>query len=169
MVSLRRPSTETIRGFLTVQSKLGFTYTAVGATASLPPAGYVVDHTSIKLGQGEEVFMKAKAALGRWQQFRLGWVEAWSPETPIETGEVVAVIARNLGLWWLNACRIVYVLDEPGSVGRYGFAYGTLPDHAGRGRSVFLSNGIVRAERSGMTSWRSLARSGSSPDWAIND
>ena len=63
MVSLRRPSTETIRGFLTVQSKLGFTYTAVGATASLPPADYVVDHTRIKLGQGEEVFMKAKAAL----------------------------------------------------------------------------------------------------------
>ena len=112
MVSLRRPSTETIRGFLTVQSKLGFTHTAVGATASLPPADYVVDHTRIKLGQGEEVFMKAKAALGRWQQFRLGWVEASSPETPIQTGEVVAVIARNLGLWWLNACRIVYVVDE---------------------------------------------------------
>ena len=138
MVSLRRPSTETIRGFLTVQSKLGFTYTAVGATASLPPADYVVDHTRIKLGQGEEVFMKAKAAFGRWQQFRLGWVEVWSPETPIQTGEVVAVIARNLGLWWLNACRIVYVLDEPGSVSRYGFAYGTLPDHAGTGEERFL-------------------------------
>ena len=114
MVSLRRPSTETIREFLASQSKLGFTYTAVGATASLPPADYVVDHTRIKLGQGEEVFMKAKAALGRWQQFRLGWVEVWSPETPIQTGEVVAVIARNVGLWWLNACRIVYVLDEAG-------------------------------------------------------
>ena len=49
MVSLRRPSTETIREFLASQSKLGFTYTAVGATASLPPADYVVDHTRIKL------------------------------------------------------------------------------------------------------------------------
>ena len=138
MVSLRRPSTETIRGFLTVQSKLGFTYTAVGATASLPPADYVVDHTRIKLGQGEEVFMKAKAALGRWQQFRLGWVEAWSPETPIQTGEVVAVIARNVGLWWLNACRIVYVVDEEEPIQRYGFAYGTLPDHAETGEERFL-------------------------------
>ena len=62
--------------------------------------------------------MKAKAALGRWQQFRLGWVEVWSPETPIQTGEVVAVIARNLGLWWLNACRIVYVVDEEEPIGR---------------------------------------------------
>ena len=138
MVSLRRPSTETIRGFLTVQSKLGFTYTAVGATASLPPADYVVDHTRIKLGQGEEVFMRAKSALGRWQQFRLGWVEVWSPETPIQTGEVVAVIARNLGLWWLNACRIVYVVDEEEPIQRYGFAYGTLPDHAETGEERFL-------------------------------
>ena len=167
MLSLRRPSTGAIREFLASQSKLGFTYTAVGATASLPPADYVVDHTRIKLGQGEEVFMKAKAALGRWQQFRLGWVEVWSPETPIQTGEVVAVIARNLGLWWLNACRIVYVLDEPGSVSRYGFAYGTLPDHAGTGEERFLSNGIVCLGRSGMTSWRSLARISYSPGWDI--
>lgn len=112
MVSLRRPSTETIREFLTSQLKLGFTYTAVGATASQPPAGYAVDHTRIKLGDGEEVFKKAKAALGRWEQFRLGWVEAWSPTAMIETGDVVAVVARNLGLWWLNACRVVYVVDE---------------------------------------------------------
>ena len=46
----------------------------VGATASLPPTGSAVDHTRIKLGEGEEVFTKVKAALGRWEQFRLGWV-----------------------------------------------------------------------------------------------
>ncbi len=116
MVSLRRPSVETIREFLTSQSKLGFTYSAVGATASLPPAGYLVNHTRIKLGQGEEVFTRAKDALGRWEQFRLGWLEAWSPNRPIQTGGVVAIIVRNLGVWWLNACRIVYVIDEPGPV-----------------------------------------------------
>jgi uncharacterized protein (UPF0548 family) len=138
MVSLRRPTVETMCGFLTSQSKLGFTYTAIGATASLPPAGYMVDHTRIKLGRGEMVFAKAKDALGRWEQFRLGWLEAWSPRTPIQTGEVVAVIARNIGLWWLNACRIVYVVDETGSVSRYGFANGTLPDHVGTGEERFL-------------------------------
>ena len=100
--------------------------------------GYAVDHTRIKLGEGEEVFTKAKAALGRWEHFRLGWVEVWSPETPIQTGEVVAVIARNLGLWWLNACRIVYVVDEEEPIRRYGFAYGTLPDHAETGEERFL-------------------------------
>ena len=138
MKLLRKPSDASVREFLAAQSKLDFTYTAVGATASLPPAGYLVNHTRIKLGEGEEVFTKAKAALGRWEQFRLGWVEAWPPETPIQTGEVVAVVARRVGLWWLSACRIVYVVDEPGSVSRYGFAYGTLPDHAGSGEERFL-------------------------------
>ena len=97
-----------------------------------------MDHTRIKLGEGEEVFRAAKAALERWEQFRLGWVEAWPPETPIQAGEVVAVLARRLGLWWLNACRIVYVVDEAGPVSRFGFAYGTLPDHAGTGEERFL-------------------------------
>jgi uncharacterized protein (UPF0548 family) len=138
MVSLRRPSTETMREFLASQSKLGFTYTAVGATATTPPAGYVLDNTRIKLGEGEEVFTKAKAALMRWEQFHLGWVEAWSPKTTIETGDVVAVVARQVGVWWLNACRIVYVVEESESVSRYGFAYGTLPDHAGTGEERFL-------------------------------
>ena len=50
----------------------------------------------------------------------------------------MAIVARQVGLWWLNACRIVYVVDEPGSVSRYGFANGTLPDHAGRGEERFL-------------------------------
>jgi uncharacterized protein (UPF0548 family) len=138
MVSLRRPSGETIRAFLASQSGLGLTYEAVGATAAVPPEGYAVDHTRIKLGEGEEVFRRAKAALGRWEQFRLGWVEVWPSRATIEAGDLVVVVAHRLGLWWLNACRIVYVVDEPGSVSRHGFAYGTLPDHAGTGEERFL-------------------------------
>lgn len=138
MVSLRRPSDTTVRDFLGAQAKLDFTYREVGATAGPPPDDYVVDHTQIKLGEGEEVFTRAKAALGRWDQFRLGWVGTWPPEMPIRSGEVVAVVARQFGLWWMNACRIVYVVDEPGPVSRYGFAYGTLPEHAAVGEERFL-------------------------------
>src|SRR5438105_2214216 len=134
MLMLRRPSDESIRGFLAAQSGLGFTYSAVGATADdRPPAGYVVDHTRIRLGEGEEVFSAARRALERWDQFRLGWMEAWAPGPAIRAGEVVAIVARSLGLWWLNACRIVYVVDEQGPVRRFGFGYGTLPDHAEAG------------------------------------
>ena len=137
MLFLRKPAAETIRAFLAAQSKLDLTYPAAGATAAAPPAGYVVDRTRIKLGAGAGTFAAARAALGRWEQFRLGWVEAWPPQTPIRAGQVVAVIARLWGLWWLNACRIVYLVDKDGPVRRYGFAYGTLPGHAESGEERF--------------------------------
>jgi uncharacterized protein (UPF0548 family) len=92
MLSLRKPSVESIRRFLKVQATLPFSYAEVGATAQTLPTGYAVDHTRIKLGEGERTFQAAKAALQHWGQFRLGWVEAWSPDTPIQSGEVVAVV-----------------------------------------------------------------------------
>jgi uncharacterized protein (UPF0548 family) len=166
MLSLRKPSVERLRDFLAVQSKLDLTYAAVGATAVVPPAGYVVDHTRIKLGEGARTFAVAKAALGRWDHFRLGWVETWPPETPIQADQVVAVVARLFGLWWLNACRIVYVVDEQGPVHRYGFAYGTLPEHANRVRNGSPWSGTGRTMRCGTTSWPSPARSNSRHGWA---
>ena len=138
MLSLQKPSNESIRRFLLRQAKLDFTYSAVGATATIPPAGYVVDHTRSKLGEGQHVYEAGKSALRRWDQFRLGWLEACPQETPIQNGEVVAVVARAVGLWWLNACRIISVIDEEGEVSRFGFAYGTLPDHVGTGEERFL-------------------------------
>jgi uncharacterized protein (UPF0548 family) len=138
MPSIGRPTVEAIRYFLTEQTKLPFSYSAVGATAVTPPRGYAVDRTHIKLGDGESVFRLARAALERWEQFRLGWTEAWSPKTPIRSGEVVAVMGRGLGLWWLNACRIVYVVDESGPITKFGFAYGTLPGHVESGEERFL-------------------------------
>lgn len=162
MKLLRRPTASLVREFLAAQAKLGFTYTEVGATASLPPKGYVVDQTRIKLGEGEEVFTRAREALGRWEQLRLGWVEVWPAETPIQTGEVLAVVARRVGLWWLNACRIVYVVDEPGSVSRYGLAYGTLPDHAGVGEERFL----VEWDRASGEVWYDLLAF-SRPRWLL--
>ena len=65
MLSLRKPSTESLRRFLTAQAKLELSYSAVGATASQLPSGFVVDRTRIKLGEGEPVFQAAKAALQR--------------------------------------------------------------------------------------------------------
>ncbi len=138
MLLLRRPTAEAICDFRTAQAKCSFTYSAVGATATTPPAGYNVDHTRIRLGEGEKTFAAAREALKRWQQFRLGWVQVCPEDTPIQEGQVVAILARLLGLWWLNACRIVTVRDEGGPVQRFGFAYGTLPDHAESGEERFL-------------------------------
>lgn len=138
MLRLRKPKTDAIRNFLDHQRGLDLTYQCVGATAGKPPAGYVVDHTRFRLGQGGDVYAAAKFALVRWQQFRLGWVSTWPANVPIRQGEVVAIMARSAGLWWLNACRIVYVIDEEHQPQKFGFAYGTLPAHAGSGEERFL-------------------------------
>ena len=139
MLSLTRPSTEIVRRFLHAQAKLDFSYSAIGATRDTPPPGYVVDRTRVKLGAGQQTFNTAKGALERWEQFRLGWVEAWFTDTPIQVDQVVAVAGRAIGLWWLNSCRIVYVIDEEDSTARrFGFAYGTLPDHAESGEERFM-------------------------------
>lgn len=134
MFLFRKPSPQFIHAFLEVQAKLDVTYPAVGATADNPPLGYVVDHTRLKIGSGQVAFTAAKDALQKWKQFRLGWVEQCWPETPIKPGQVVGVLGRFCGLWSLNACRIVYVMDEPR---KFKFAYGTLPDHIESGEERF--------------------------------
>jgi len=138
MFSFRKPAVDAIQRFLATQANLPFTYHAVGATAETSPAHYVVDRTRIKLGEGEAVFRSASTALRRWEQLNLGWVKAWPTNTPIEKGQIVAVMGRAVGLWWLNACRVVYVVDEVGPLSRFGFAYGTLPGHIKSGEERFL-------------------------------
>lgn len=138
MLSWKRPSAEVLRHFLAAQAACDLSYSAVGATVTSPPQGFVVDHTRVELGSGESVFRSAKAALQTWRQFELSWVEAWPANTPIQVGENIVVIARVMGSSWLNACRVVRVIDEDDAVCRYGFAYGTLPEHAECGEEQFL-------------------------------
>lgn len=138
MLSLRKPSIDSLNKFVAEQANLPFSYSAVGSTATIPPAGYVVDRTRIELGEGQAVFNSAKAALQRWQQFQLGWVEVWSPKSPLDPGSVVAIMGWAVGLWWLNSCRIVYSVNESGAVTKFGFAYGTLPNHVESGEERFL-------------------------------
>jgi uncharacterized protein (UPF0548 family) len=137
MLSLRKPSPDMIQRFLAEQAKLEFTYQAVGATAKTPPSGYVIDHTRVELGEGEDAFKRAKRALECWEQFHLGWLEAWPADTPIRVGETVAIVARVMRVWCVNASRVVYVVDDSGLVVRFGFAYGTLPDHVESGEERF--------------------------------
>jgi len=136
MFLLRKPSDETIRQFSSSQHELPFSYREVGATRSeSPPANYKVDHNRVRLGDGEETYQRAVSALRRWQQFDLGWVQIVPPNTPVEVGRTVVVRAHTFGFWSLNACRIVYVIDEKEK--RFGFAYGTLPNHVECGEERF--------------------------------
>ena len=149
MFSLRKPSSESIRRFLSDQSNQDYSYMAVGGTSGTPPFGFVVDHTRIQLGKGQQVFDEAKNAIKRWEHFQLGWVETSSKDIPIERGQVVGVMARALGIWVLNACRIVSVIDETGDRSRFGFVYGTLPGHVESGEERFQ----VEWNRSDDTVW----------------
>ena len=149
MLLHRQPSEEVIRRFVSSQRDLPFSYEQVGATQSKPPAGYNVDHNRIKLGCGKEAYARAVAALQRWQQFDLGWVTIVPAGRPLEVGTIVAVQAKVFGLWWLNAARIVYVVDEQREQRvRYGFAYGTLPDHVERGEERFIVEWLKNSDDS---------------------
>lgn len=132
-----QPSPEAIRRFISSQRELPFSYPEVGATAGELPPGYIVDRNRIKLGTGKEAYERAIAALRNWKQFDLGWVRMVPPETPIEVGAVVAILTRHFGFWSLNACRVVYLIDEDGPVKKFGFAYGTLSSHVERGEERF--------------------------------
>ena len=48
-----------------------------------------------------------------------------------------AVLIRHLGFWSLNGCRVLYSVGSPGDVARFGFAYGTLTNHAESGEELF--------------------------------
>ena len=136
-----KPSEEIVRRFIASQQDLPFSYAQVGATESqLPddPQGYQVDHNRVKLGSGGETYQRAVAALQSWKQFELGWVTVVPPGKPLAVGTTVAVQTKTFGFWSLNAARIVYVIDERQTQSaRFGFAYGTLPDHVERGEERF--------------------------------
>jgi uncharacterized protein (UPF0548 family) len=77
--------------------------------------------------------------------FEMPWTSLCWQDTPMEAGAAVAVLVSHCGFWSLNACRIVYVLEEHGAVEKYGFAYGTLPDHAAIGEERFTVEFDVKA------------------------
>lgn len=149
MFLLTKPPREKIDRILDAQRDAPFSYPEVGATRGAPPAGYRVDHNRVRLGAGAAVYERAVAALRRWDMFAIGWAELCWP-APIAPGTVVAVVAAFAGLWSINPCRIVYVIDEDdGRARRFGFGYGTLPAHEARGEERFL----VEWDRAGDGVW----------------
>jgi len=134
---LRTPSADEIREFITRQQHSVFSYAEVGASADGLPNHYNVDRNRILLGSGEVTWHRAVEAVRGWEMFNLPWIRLCWPNTPIQVGRDVAVLVRHFGFCSLNAARIVYVVDEDGPIARFGFAYGTLIEHAERGEERF--------------------------------
>lgn len=132
MFLLRRPTPQIIERFVSDAREASLSYSPIGIANSAPP-GFDCDETMTAIGRGRTDFERARAAVHAWAHFDIGWVEIFPPAR-IATGTAVAVLVQYAGVWSLNACRIVFVIDEPD---RAGFAYGTLADHAERGEELF--------------------------------
>jgi uncharacterized protein (UPF0548 family) len=142
------PNSSQIQAFIKAQSLFQFNYSAIGQsrTSDLVP-GFDNDFNHIELGHGPAVFEAAKTAICQWKMFPSGWTKIEPEQAPIVEGGVVAMLARVMGVWWINSCRIVYVIDNDR---QFGFAYGTLPRHVERGEELFL----VELDESGVVHYR---------------
>jgi uncharacterized protein (UPF0548 family) len=134
---LLKPDPERIERFLAAQRNRTFSYREVGYTRRGAPPGYQVDHNRVRLGEGRATFARAVDAIRDWKMFDLGWGSAHPAGDELAPGLLVVARFRHFGFWSLNACRIVYLVDEEGPIVRFGLAYGTLPDHAERGEERF--------------------------------
>jgi uncharacterized protein (UPF0548 family) len=138
MFLLSRPDPSFIQSFIDEQKDQQFSYAEVGRSREDAPRGYNRDHNRVQLGKGKDAFDRAKAAVQEWKMFDIPWVNLCWPSVPVEPGTTVAVLVSHFGFWSLNACRIVYVIEEYGALERYGFAYGTLPEHGEIGEERFI-------------------------------
>lgn len=139
LISLRRPTSIRIRQFLAAQNQRELTYQCVGSTDRACPEGFSLDHSQLFLGRGRDLYLAASEAFQERSQFNIPWVEFCFDGQSIRVGQPIGILARSLGLWWLNACRVVQVINFSSSARiRYGFAYGTLPAHLGSGEERFL-------------------------------
>lgn len=153
MWRLRKPSAEEVRALLAAQGASSFSYDFVGAIAAADevgapsiPAGFDRDCTRQKVGSGDRAFTAACDGLRAWKHFPPEWTEVW-PGGELAEGLAVVMLARIWGVWLVNLCRVVRVVDEEKANGgrRFGFAYGTLRQHLSAGRSGFLSKSTREA------------------------
>jgi uncharacterized protein (UPF0548 family) len=136
MFLAQRPTRNVIDRFIHESQDLPLSYGPVGIVRT-PPAGQHLDELAVAVGHGQADFERARAALLAWKQFDIGWVETFPRRAPVAVGTVVAVLIRHLGFWSLNGCRVLYSVGSPGDVARFGFAYGTLTNHAESGEELF--------------------------------
>ena len=136
MFLAQRPTRNVIDRFLRESQDLPLSYGPIGIVRT-STAGSDLDELTVAIGRGQADFERARAALLAWRQFDIGWVQTFPRHAPVAVGTVVAVLIRHLGFWSLNGCRVLYSLGSPRDVTRFGFAYGTLTNHAESGEELF--------------------------------
>jgi uncharacterized protein (UPF0548 family) len=141
VLSLFEPSEAAIEDALAARKTMTFSYADVGATRTTPPPGWRINHMRQLVGKGRVQLPALAAALLSWKLLAVDGLRPFPDKDVVEPGTNVAILSRHFGLWSLDFCRVIYVLDdEPeqdGKIRRTGFGYGTLPGHAVRGEEIF--------------------------------
>ena len=130
--------------------QLPLSYDPVGIVRS-EPVGRRFDEAVVTIGHGASDFRRAQRALRAWKQFDIGWVELFPRCASTAVGTNVAVLIRHFGFWSLNGARVVYGAGRGIEDGLFGFAYGTLGNHAEAGEELFE---VVLDEKTGDVTYR---------------
>jgi uncharacterized protein (UPF0548 family) len=136
MFLLRRPSSVEIERFVDRSHDLRLSYGPIGIVREPLDHGRL-DEQVVPIGHGKADFERARIALAAWKHFDLGWVEIFPRQAAVATGTVVAALIRHLGFWSLNGARVLYLVGGNDSQAAFGFAYGTLTNHAESGEELF--------------------------------
>jgi len=129
----RCPSSQEVERFLDDSRSLPLSYGRPGLTRADAHRGRL-DEMDALIGRGESDFQRACDALAEWKHFDLSWVQVFPRHASIDIGSVVVVRIHHLGFWSLNGARVVCHANDDT---RFGFAYGTLTNHAEHGEELF--------------------------------
>jgi len=136
MFLAHRPNAREIEEFIRNSQSLPLSYDQIGV-AKQSRSDFRIDEALGAIGRGMPAFERAKLALREWRHFELGWVESFPKNASIEPATTVAVLIHHFGFWSLNGCRVVYGVGDRRSNTGFGFAYGTLTNHAEMGEEIF--------------------------------
>ncbi|WP_372369830.1 DUF1990 family protein [Candidatus Uabimicrobium sp. HlEnr_7] len=141
MLYILRPSPNKMPKLLKKWQKNPLTYSQVGCTKNEEvPKGFNKDKRRVLLGNGEDIFTKAKEALKNWKMYDVSWMDVHRPFAPLEKDETSVTFIKLFGIWFgAIPCRIVYTINEcHNGVTYFGFAFGTVKDHPEVGEEKFV-------------------------------
>ena len=120
MLFFRKPSESSIRSLLAERGAMTYSYPQVGATRSAPPAGWRINHLRLKAGSGRAKFDALAEALFSWKLLAIDGLLVFPSAPALQPGTDVAILSRHFGIWSVDFCRVIYVLqdeqEEPVSV-----------------------------------------------------
>jgi uncharacterized protein (UPF0548 family) len=159
MLTFQKPTDDTLRDILLVQSDKDLPYSEVKTTLQYKSKEefqkdpkfkiYDIDYFKFTLGEGSTCYSRAVEALKHYKHFMLDWVSPYFyGEDYVSEGATIGLLSKQFGMWAFNVCRILYIIEEceeDVSIKRFSFGYGTLPLHLEKGEARFTVEWELRS------------------------